>query len=125
MSQKMLQTSLLIAVALQLSIAMNAILLDGQSGKTQLYKPGATSISKGKLHFGLPNLYASAAVMYNKKAYFIGGQNVEYNDNIIIFDPRTNTSSEGPRLNHARGYHKATVVGESIIVCGGINNADI
>jgi N-acetylneuraminic acid mutarotase len=124
MALKMMQTLLVVQLTVKLSIAMNTILLDGQMGKTQIYTPGAQS-NPMTPNFGLPNLYGSVAVMFNGLAYFIGGEIISFFDKVTVFDPSTNTTSIGSTLKHARAYHKATIVNDTIIVCGGVNDTSI
>jgi N-acetylneuraminic acid mutarotase len=64
----------------------------------------------------------AVGVVLNSQAYFIGGRNYTTNvyvNTMNIFNPKTNTSTAGALLNHARAYHAATVVNSTILVCGG------
>jgi hypothetical protein len=103
------------------------ILMDGSLGNTQLYIPNIPNmppISVPNVNFSLPHLSGFVGVMFQNRAYFIGGQkagSVNYTNLVTIFDPLTNTTTQGPQLNYERGFHSATVVGDTIIVCGGQN----
>jgi N-acetylneuraminic acid mutarotase len=121
----MLTNLFLLVFAIKHSISMNAILLDGQNGKTQIYIPGSPIISMSNMSFGLPNFYGATAVMFNGEAYFIGGEDNQYYDTVTIFDPNTNETHIGSPLNQARAYFKATVVSDSIILCGGLFDTTI
>jgi hypothetical protein len=99
--------------------AWSGIVMDGNIGHTQLYVPGNPPINTPNINFGLSHLDGQAAVIFNGNAYFIGG----YSTNAVtIFNPSTNTSTTGAPLNIARRSHGATVVGNTVIVCGGYNS---
>src|SRR5690349_5279890 len=107
--------------------AWSGIVMDGgYGGGTQLYVPGNPPVNTPNVNFGLSHLFGQAAVMLNGKAYFIGGGYLINNSDIInttnavtVFDPTTNKSTPGTPMNVARWSHSATVVGDTIIVCGG------
>jgi N-acetylneuraminic acid mutarotase len=100
----------------------SGIVTDGWfGGNTQLYVPGNPPINTPNVDFGLSHLNRQAAVMLNGRAYFIGGCCSRTNA-VTIFNPSTNTSTNGVPLNVARDGHMATVVGDTIIVCGGFNS---
>jgi hypothetical protein len=96
--------------------------MDGQHGYTQLYVPGDPPINTQNVNFGLSHLFGQAAVMLYEKAYFIGGGYPNTTNLMTIFNPSTNASTTGAPLNVARWGHTATVVGDTIIVCGGAYN---
>jgi hypothetical protein len=102
--------------------AWTAIVLDGAYAKTQLYIPGNPSVNMPNVNFGLSNLRRQAAVMLNGSAYFIGGGTAT--NYVAIFDPMTNRSTSSALMNVARYSHAATVVGDTIIVCGGCNQSN-
>jgi hypothetical protein len=90
--------------------------MDGSSrGQTQLYIPSKPPVNVPNVNFGLSHRVGQAAVMLNGRAYFIGV-------GMTIFNPSTNTSTIGAPLNVARWLHAATVVNNTIIVCGGYND---
>jgi hypothetical protein len=92
--------------------AWSAILLDGPWGGTQAYY-GTHAV--GNLNFGLKHRPNSVAVTFGGRVYFIGGDN---STEVNIFDPATNMTTYGAWLNQGRLYHAATVVNNTIIVCG-------
>ena len=97
--------------------AWSGIVMDGQyGGNTQLYVPGNPPVNTPNVDFGLSHGEGQAAVMLNGNAYFIGGY--PYTNAVTIFDPTTNKSTSGTPMNFARCHHAATVVGDTIIVCG-------
>ncbi len=104
--------------------AWSGILLDGSGvGGTQLYIPSTPAVNKPNVKFGLPHYLAPAAVMLNGKAYFIGGRTGDTGLNsVTVFDPSTNKSKSAARLIEGRSNHAATVVNNTIIVCGGSVN---
>jgi hypothetical protein len=114
----MFSTILLISFTTNGIAAWSGILMDGDgSGQTQLYVPGNPPINTPNVNFGLPHRWAQAVVMLNGKAYFTGGA---FGTNAVtIFDPTTNKSTSGMPMNVGRWRHGATVVGDTIIVCGG------
>src|SRR5688572_12560557 len=95
--------------------AWSGIIIDGHwgGGNTQLYLPGNPPVNIPNINFGLSHLLGGVAVMLNGNAYFTG-------TDVKIFNPKTNTSTPGTPCNVGREYHAATVVGDTIIVCGGI-----
>jgi hypothetical protein len=100
----------------------SGIIIDGgaYNTNTQLYVAGNPPISMSSINFGLPHLDGQAVVMLNGSAYFTGGAHPITN-NMTIFNPSTNTSTSGAPLNIERYRHAATVVNDTIIVCGGVN----
>jgi hypothetical protein len=104
--------------------AWSGIVLDGAGfGNTQLYVPGNPPINTPNVNFGLPHLYGQAAVMFRGNVYFTGG--LGPTNLVTIFNLSTNTSTNGAPLIAARCLHTATVVGDTIIVCGGKNEEDV
>jgi N-acetylneuraminic acid mutarotase len=103
--------------------AWSGIVMDGgfYNDDTQLYVPGKPPINIPNVNFGLSHLPCQAAVMLNGNGYFTGGRyiNGPYTNAMTIFNPSTNTSTTGAPLNVARWGHAATVVGDTIIACGG------
>jgi N-acetylneuraminic acid mutarotase len=100
--------------------------LNGNTG-TQLYRPDSTPISNANVSFNLPHISNSAAVVLNGSAYIIGGYDAKTFSPVAtmtVFDPTTNTSYSGASLNIPRQNHSATVVDDSIIVCGSIEGDD-
>jgi hypothetical protein len=115
--------SLFAILALSGANAWEGILLDGRISDTQLFTPPT---SDRNVYFGQPHLSASAAVMLNGLAYFIGGATVSDDtvtpqDTVTIFDPATNTSHTGSSLITARYWHAAAIINGTIIVCGGVD----
>jgi hypothetical protein len=105
--------------------AWSGIVMDGSGrGNTQLYVPGNPPINTPNVNFGFSHLQGQAAVMLSEYEYFIGGVvNSTATNAMTIFNPSTNTSTTGAPLNIARWGHAATVVGNTIIVCGGRNSS--
>jgi hypothetical protein len=104
--------------------AWNGIIVDTKTG-TFLIQPNqvphVTNVS-----FGLPNYKLGAAVtLPDGNAYFIGGCNSSNvaTTRVTRFSPSTNTSTPAAPMNIARCNHAATVVNNTIIVCGGWNAA--
>ena len=104
--------------------AWNGIVIDNNAagGNTQLIRPNDVPHTVGNDNFGLPHYTAAVAVRHpDGNAYFTGG----YNGGSVSFaavkklNPDTNTSSAAASMNTPRRYHAATVVGNTIIVCGG------
>jgi hypothetical protein len=109
--------------------AWSGIILDSDRGHTQLYVPDKRTPSLFNVSFGLPHMDGSSTVMLANKAYFIGGCNrtesvahCAYTSTVMMYNPHTNTSINVARLNHKRGYHAATTLNGTIIVCGGSNS---
>jgi hypothetical protein len=119
----MIAIILLILVQIYNCDAWSGIVIDGYFGNTQLYVPGNPPINTPNINFGLSHLFGQAAVMLDDKAYFIGGmfENYTVTNAVTIFNPTTSTSTTGTPLTIARHGHAATVVGDTIIVCGGEN----
>jgi hypothetical protein len=81
--------------------------------------PHVTSVN-----VGLQNCYLGAAVtLPDGNAYFIGGDTGSgvATKTVTRFDPTTNTTTTVTPMNVARRGHAATVVNNTIIVCGGYN----
>jgi N-acetylneuraminic acid mutarotase len=90
---------------------------------TELYVPGYASIAD--VSFDLPHLMNAATAVLNKRVYFMGGIGEGNVQNIVVlFDFVSNTSTTGVPLIQARACHSATVVNNSVIVCGGNNQSD-
>jgi hypothetical protein len=115
----MIAIILLIVVQIYNCDSWSGIVLDGFQGYTQLYVPGNPPINTPNVDFGLLHRLGQAAVMLNGKAYFIGGWLTNL---VTIFNPSTNRSTHGAPLNVPRGNHAVTVVSDTIIVCGGLND---
>ena len=98
--------------------AWSGIVIDGDNG-TQLYVLDNPPVSTPNVDFGLSHRKGQTAVMLKGNAYFIGGY--PYTNAVTIFNPSTNMSTPGAPLNVARFDQAATVVGDTIIVCGGMN----
>jgi hypothetical protein len=101
----------------------NGILLDSTIGYTQLVfpnqEPHVVSINET---FELPNLmYASAVARPDGNVYFMGGMNIDgtFSQQVTRFNPYTNTTTNASSMNTERAFFGATVVGNTIIVCGG------
>ncbi len=91
--------------------------MDGWFSRTQLL----SSNSSSRVDFELTHLIGQAAVILHSKAYFIGGYPLT--NAVRTFDPLTNRSTSGTPINIARAYHAATVVNDTIIICGGWNES--
>ena len=105
------------------SASWNGIVSDNYAGggNTQLILPNAVPHTVGNVNFGLPHYWYAAAVRHpDGNAYFTGGQNNDsYSAAVTKFNPDTNTSSAAAPMNTGRQFYGATVVGNTIIVCGG------
>jgi hypothetical protein len=121
----MIAIILLIVFLIYSCDAWSGIVMDGVNDITQLYVPGNPPINTPNVNFGLSHRFRQAAVTLNGNAYFIGGafENFTATNLVTIFNPSTNTSTPGASLNVARYAHAATVVGDTIIVCGGSNDS--
>ena len=103
--------------------AWNGIVSDNDAtgGNTQLILPNDVSHTVGNVNFGLPHYTSAVAVRHpDGNAYFMGGYTgSEYTTAVTKLNPDTNTSSAAASMNTPRRTHGATVVGNTIIVCGG------
>ena len=110
--------------------AWNGIVIDNEAwvGNTQLILPNGVPHTVGNVNFGLPHYFAAVAVRHpDGNAYFTGGVTQEGLDladavmraTVTKFNPNTNTSSAAASMNTPRMQHAATVVNNTIIVCGG------
>ena len=103
----------------------NGIVIDNDAakGNTQLILPNDASHTVGNVNFGLPHYTQAVAVRHpDGNAYFMGGDTTSagaYTNAVKKLNPDTNTSSAAASMNAPRRYHGATVVGNTIIVCGG------
>ena len=90
-------------------------------GNTQLILPNDVPHTVGNVDIGLPHYTAAVAVQHpDGNAYFMGGYNVSASSAAVTkLNPNTNTSSAAASMNTPRYYHAATVVNNTIIVCGG------
>jgi hypothetical protein len=74
----------------------------------------------GNVNFGLPHYERAAAVRHpDGNAYFMGGYSSTYKTVVTKLNPDTNTSSAAASMNTPRRSYAGTVVGNTIIVCGG------
>ena len=103
--------------------AWNGIVIDNSdsAGSTQLILPNDVPHTVGNVNFGLPHYSNAVAVRHpDGNAYFMGGYTGSAWSNAVTkFNPDTNTSSAAASMNTARYSHAATVVNNTIIVCGG------
>jgi hypothetical protein len=101
----------------------NGIVSDNNAagGNTQLILPNDVPHTVGNVSFGLPHYSTAVAVRHpDGNVYFIGGHTGStWSAAVTKFNPDTNTSSAAASLNTPRDSHAATVVGNTIIVCGG------
>jgi hypothetical protein len=107
--------------------AWNGIILDTTTalGGTFLIRPNQVP-HVTSVNVGLPNNRLGVAVtLLDGNAYFVGGCNISStpSSRVTRFDPSTNTSTTAAPMNSARREHAATVVNNTIIVCGGTNPA--
>jgi hypothetical protein len=103
------------------TFAWSGILMDGGGHQqTQLYLP-TMSPHAMTVSFGLPSLQLEIGVMFNGKAYIIGGGPIgnNFTNVVTVFDPMTNKTSSAGKLNYGRAYGQAAVVNNTIILCGG------
>ena len=95
---------------------------DALGGNTQLILPNAVPHTVGNVNFGLPHYKQAVAVRHpDRNAYFTGGLTAGsvVSAAVTKLNPDTNTSSAAASMNTPRYAHAATVVGNTIIVCGG------
>jgi hypothetical protein len=119
---KMLSTIFLFLFSTNAIAAWSRVVMNGWRN-TQLYVPGNPPSNTPHINFGLSHLGGQTAVMLNGRAYFTGGQfaNGIITNAVTIFNPSINTSITGAPLNVERYGHASTVVGDTIIVCGGFD----
>jgi N-acetylneuraminic acid mutarotase len=114
------QLGILLLLKVFLCNAWNGIIMTTQTG-TSLIQPNQVPhvISA---NFGLPNSNQGVAVtLHDGNVYFLGGtgsSNV-LTTTVTRFNPSTNTSTVAAPMNIARCVHAATVVNNTVIVCGG------
>jgi hypothetical protein len=104
------------------------ILIHSRSGM-HMYYPISQTTSNGVITPStVPHKFYNAAVMFNGRAYFIGGvigDNIEgAHDKVASYDPITSTWRTEPSLNVRRAQFGVTVLEDSIIVCGGYKVSD-
>ena len=103
--------------------AWNGIVIDSYSGATtHLILPNDVPHTVGNVNYGLFHYNGAIAVRHpDGNAYFTGGAATGsvYMTAVTKFNPDTNTSSAAASMNIPRYGHAATVVGNTIIVCGG------
>ncbi len=101
----------------------NGIVIDSDSadGNTQLLFLNTVPHTVGNVSFGLPHYQWAIAVLHpDGNAYFTGGwTGGVYFTTVKRFNPNTNTSSAAASLNTKRSNHGATIINNTIIVCGG------
>ena len=100
----------------------NGIVSDNVApGNTQLILPNEVPHTVGNVSFGLPHYQEAVAVRHpDGNAYFMGGHTGgAYSAEVTKLNLDTNTSSAAASMNTERIHHAATVVGNTIIVCGG------
>jgi hypothetical protein len=117
-----MQISLILSLVLTSACrAWDGILLDSYYGGTQVMYPNTPNYTAFATDFHLPHNSLAAAVNVNGIVYFIGGANATWHAQAIVtkFDPITSTATTVQRLQTARYLHDATIVGDTIIVCGG------
>ena len=114
---------IVIILQFELCRAWNGIVIDGATygNNTQLILPNGVPHTVGNVNFGLPHYSRAVAVRHpDGNAYFTGGVTGSTFINAVMkFNPDTNTSSAAASMNTPRRYHAATVVNNTIIVCGG------
>ena len=103
--------------------AWNGIVVDSDAagGNSQLILPNDVPHTVENVNFGLPHYYGAVAVRHpDGNAYFTGGYNDSgYSAAVTKLNLDTNTSSAAASMNTPRSKHAATVVNNTIIVCGG------
>jgi N-acetylneuraminic acid mutarotase len=104
----------------------SGILLNSKTS-TQLYFPTTSPHVVGNVDFGLPSLSQQVATLLNGRVYVTGGYSDSggYSNDLIIFNPSTNTSTKGASMAVKRRAHAAGVINGKLIVAGGdTDNAD-
>ena len=100
----------------------DGIVIDNEpaGGSTQLILPNDVPHTVGSVSFGLPHYAHAVAVRHpDGNAYFTGGYTTASIAAVTKLDPNTNTSNAAASMNTGRYSHAATVVNNTIIVCGG------
>jgi hypothetical protein len=118
------QLGILLVMKVFLCNAWNGIIMDALTsyGGTFLIQPNQVP-QVTSVNYGLPNYYIGCAVtLPDGNAYFLGGSSSVANvptTRVTRFNPTTNTTTTATSMNVARRDHAATVVDNTIIVCGG------
>jgi hypothetical protein len=118
---KMMKKYIVLALVFVACNAWNGILLDNAAGNTQLVLPNSMPHTLSGVNFGLPHLDRAVAVTHpTGSLYFTGGlDGSSASTQVTRFDPMTNTSTPATSMSTGHRDHGATVVGNTIIVCGG------
>jgi N-acetylneuraminic acid mutarotase len=106
------------------STGQSLYVLGGSGGQTEVerYDGQRWSVATTLPHGGLN---APAAVALDSRIYVIGGFSQQTNlptDRVEIYDPATDTWSDGPPLPAPRGGHAAVLLNGTIHVLGGGND---
>jgi len=95
------------------------IIMDGLNG-TQLFQANGKQFTVSNENYGLPQKFASVGVFLNGQAYFIGGKkDGNYSAEVHMFNPETTKTTPAPSMANERASHAATVLNDTILVCGG------
>jgi hypothetical protein len=122
------QLGILLLLKVFLCNAWNGIIINtiAELGGTFLIQPNQVP-HVTSVNFDLPNYWQGCAVtLPDGNVYFVGGSDGSGDATTIVtrFSPSTNTSTAAAPMNSARHFHAATVVDNTIIVCGGSNSGN-
>jgi subtilisin family serine protease len=98
-------------------------ILSGKSNNMYQYDP-----SNGNLDPKAPTLYnriGGAAVTYNNKIYVSGGEDLQSNKTVEVYDTVKDSWSPLPGMNYDRSNHCLAVNGPSLYAMGGTRNQNI
>jgi hypothetical protein len=101
--------------------AWNGVLVDSTvaGGGSQIVTPKSHTVI-ANVNLGLPHVQSTTVIQLNGLVYIIGGINgTDVIATVKIFNPTTNTSTNGPNLVTPRQALATTEVNNTILVCGG------
>jgi hypothetical protein len=100
----------------------NGIILDSDVGNTELIFPNSVPNVLGNVNIALPHVSNGLAVSHpDGNIYFLGGYNSTFFfTHVIRFNPVTNTTTLAAPMTYGRSLSAATILGNTIIVCGGV-----
>src|SRR5690349_15787805 len=108
--------------------AIPTILVSSTNGKIEFYYP---TLNFATTDYNVPNVTATTvSVLLGNRIFLIGvklqpNSNSEYSKLVVIYDPSTKTYSTGPPMNSARRLHAASIINDTIIVCGGDSSSSL
>jgi hypothetical protein len=114
-----------IAGLISLCSSWDGIIIDSiaTSGGTQMIYPNGVPKTVGGLNYGLPHAEGACAVSLGGSVYFLGGSDAADTapgyKKVTKFNPATNTSTAATPLLFERLYAACTILGNTIVICGG------